>query len=390
MSLIGSFFVGMSLIILVVVMSVMDGFQQRLKNTISGSSAEYILVPRFPSDFERLAKAVEEQVPQIKVASPFHETVSFVQRSGPQDPIRDKLEFAKVSGIDGWREQSVNDFGKFIQGNDKPADVADPSVMRPPGTSQSTALVQGVRDIREPFKVYSELDERSGTKGVIIGWGLQRTLRVKVGEKIKIASIRRKVGTNPDSIESADFDIRWLRYIVVGTYLSGNGDTDAQCIFMDHKVVEELWSPDGRRLVYRVWGGTETGLRIMNLADRSVRLLTTGYDNVPYWSPTEERIVFTRKADNNFDVYTIRPDGTDLRRLTTSLANDGHAVWTTDGKHILYSSGQPGWKDEAAHYDNTFQPYAVIMMMRADGSEKRQLTDSLWEDSMPCFVPQQK
>lgn len=147
------------------------------------------------------------------------------------------------------------------------------------------------------------------------------------------------------------------------------------------------YAPDGKQIVYRVWGGQETGLRIMNLADRSVRVLTTGYDNVPYWSPTDERIVFTRKADDNFDVYTIRPDGSELRRLTTAPANDGHAVWTADGKHILWSSGQPGWKDEAAHYDNTFQPYAAIFMMKADGTEKRQLTDSLWEDAMPCFVP---
>lgn len=146
-------------------------------------------------------------------------------------------------------------------------------------------------------------------------------------------------------------------------------------------------APDGKHIVYRVWGGKETGLRIMNLENRSVRVLTTEYDNVPYWSPTGEHIVFTRKADNNFDVYTIRPDGSGLLRVTTSLANDAHAVWSDDGKHILYNSGQAGWKDEAAQYDNTFQPYGAIFMMRADGTEKRQLTDSYWEDSMPCFVP---
>ncbi|NOT64077.1 MAG: hypothetical protein HOP19_28010 [Acidobacteria bacterium] len=150
------------------------------------------------------------------------------------------------------------------------------------------------------------------------------------------------------------------------------------------------YSADGKQIVYRVWGNKETGemgLRIMTLADRSVRVLTNDYDNNPYWSPVGERIVFARKADNNYDVYTIKPDGTDLRRLTNSLSNDAHAVWTDDGRHILYNSGQPGWKDEAAHYDNTFQPYGVIMMMKADGTEKRQLTDSPWEDSMPCFVP---
>ncbi len=150
------------------------------------------------------------------------------------------------------------------------------------------------------------------------------------------------------------------------------------------------YSADGKQIVYRVWGGKETGLRIMNLADRSVRVLTTEPDNVPYWSPTGERIVFTRKANDNFDIYTIRPDGSDLRRLTTLPSNDGHAVWTDDGQHLLWSNAQAGWKDEAAYYDNTFQPYAAIFMMKADGTEKRQLTDSLWEDSMPCFVPKAK
>jgi hypothetical protein len=40
-----------------------------------------------------------------------------------------------------------------------------------------------------------------------------------------------------------------------------------------------------------------------------------------------------------------------------------------------------------ALYDPTFQPYGQIFIMKADGSDKRQLTDSRCEDSMPRFVP---
>jgi hypothetical protein len=39
---------------------------------------------------------------------------------------------------------------------------------------------------------------------------------------------------------------------------------------------------------------------------------------------------------------------------------------------------------EAALYDATFQPYGQIMIMDADGGNKRLLTD---EDSMPLYIP---
>jgi Tol biopolymer transport system component len=148
------------------------------------------------------------------------------------------------------------------------------------------------------------------------------------------------------------------------------------------------FSPDGKKIVYRSWGADNDGLRILNLEDNSVKILTTDYDNLPFWSPDGSLISFTRKHDgNNFDIYTIRPDGTSLRQLTTSPANDAHAFWTADSKHLMWSSGVYGFKDEVSLYDNTFQPYGAIFIMDTDGRNKRQLTDSPWEDSMPVFAP---
>ena len=98
-------------------------------------------------------------------------------------------------------------------------------------------------------------------------------------------------------------------------------------------------------------------------------------------------MLFTRRVDAvNFDIFTIRPDGSDLLRLTTSRSTDGHAVWTADGR-IKWNGGMYGFRDEAALYDNTFQQYGQIFIMNADGSGKRMLTDSRWEDSMPLYIP---
>ncbi|RHZ62024.1 TolB family protein [Aspergillus thermomutatus] len=154
------------------------------------------------------------------------------------------------------------------------------------------------------------------------------------------------------------------------------------------------FSHDGKKVVYRVWGAKSTqgdksqlGLRILDLETRKVTVLTTGWDNLPFFSPDGEHRVFTRKTNaTNYDVCTIRPDGSDLRVLTSSGANDAHAVWSHDGR-ILYSTGMYGFRYECALYDNTFQPYGQIVIMDADGKNKRMLTDSMWEDSMPLFVP---
>jgi Tol biopolymer transport system component len=146
-------------------------------------------------------------------------------------------------------------------------------------------------------------------------------------------------------------------------------------------------SADGKSIVFRVWSEQQKGLRIMDVSSRQVRVLTEGYDNLPGWSPDGMRIVFTRKReDGNFDIYTIHPDGTGLFRATSHPSSDGHAVWTADGR-IMWNGSQHGFRDEAALYDQTFQPYGQIYIMNADGSGKRMLTDSKWEDSMPLYLP---
>ncbi|QGZ64841.1 TolB-like translocation protein [Paraburkholderia acidisoli] len=153
------------------------------------------------------------------------------------------------------------------------------------------------------------------------------------------------------------------------------------------------YSPDGTKLVYRVWSEKDKGLRILDLGTHQTTVLTTAEDNLPGWSPDGSKIVFTRKQINpadpnkfNYDVFTIKPDGSDLRRLTSDGSNQGHAVWTYDGR-IAYSSGTYGFRDELALYDNSFQPDGQNWVMNADGSDPHAITDTLWEEAMPMYVP---
>ncbi len=139
------------------------------------------------------------------------------------------------------------------------------------------------------------------------------------------------------------------------------------------------YSPDGKRIVYRTMGPDGEGLRIMNLEDKSVTTLTKGYDNFPAWSPRGDLIAFMRKVNGDFEVFTVRPDGKDVRQLTHSKGNDAHPAWSPDGEKILFATTRMGFKDEAL-YTSAPQPYGELFVMRYDGTQVEQLTDNQWED----------
>ena len=158
-------------------------------------------------------------------------------------------------------------------------------------------------------------------------------------------------------------------------------------------------SPDGTKIVYRDFGPViGLGLRMLDLTDGTITNLTNEWDNLPQWSPDGKRVMFTRRTYDDparyndtdvYNIFTMNPDGTGIEKVTTSGAVDGHAIWAPNGG-IFWSSGMYGFRDESALYDDAQQPYGRIMWMEADGSNMRVLTDSLWEDAQPAFVPREE
>lgn len=148
-------------------------------------------------------------------------------------------------------------------------------------------------------------------------------------------------------------------------------------------------APDGRRFVYRTFGPDGDGLRIMDIETKKSTSIAGGYDNFPLWSPRGDLIMFSRQVDGDYEIYTIKPDGTGLKRLTYSRGNDAHMAWSPDGEHIVFTSARMGFKDEAMYTDAP-QPYGEIFVMRADGSDVQQLTDNQWEEGTPAWQPSRR
>jgi Tol biopolymer transport system component len=124
----------------------------------------------------------------------------------------------------------------------------------------------------------------------------------------------------------------------------------------------------------------------MNLENKAVSTLTSDYDNFPLSSPRRDLIMFARQIDGAYDIFTIKPDGTSLERLTNGKGNDAHMSWSSEGEFIAFASSRMGFKDEVAYTDAP-QPYGEIFVMRYDGTQVEQLTDNQWEEGSPAWEP---
>jgi len=122
---------------------------------------------------------------------------------------------------------------------------------------------------------------------------------------------------------------------------------------------------------------------------------TPGYDAETTVSRSGN-LVFTSMRDGDLDIYTMDANGRRVRRLTTELGYDGGPFWSYDGKQIVYRAHHPKTEKEKADYlallkQNLIRPTTLeIWVMNADGSNKRQVTNNGKANFAPYFFPDGK
>ena len=118
-----------------------------------------------------------------------------------------------------------------------------------------------------------------------------------------------------------------------------------------------------------------------------------GYDAEATVSPDGEWIVFTSVRDGDLDIYKMRADGSEVTRLTDTVGYDGGPFFSPDGEWICYRSNHPTDPDEVADYQRLLADAKVrpgqmdLWVMRADGSEKRKVTELPGASFAPFFTP---
>lgn len=156
-------------------------------------------------------------------------------------------------------------------------------------------------------------------------------------------------------------------------WLARDGATEKVTTFAVPRA-DPVLSPQGERLAFVEASQGVSRLYVESLK-ATPRLLVGDFDDIaqPSWSPDGRRLAFMGSRSRNADIYTIKLDGSDLRRLTSDPAQDWQPAWSPSGSQIAFVSNRSG-----SHQ---------IYVMRADGSNPTRLTSFEGGAEQPAWSP---
>lgn len=137
------------------------------------------------------------------------------------------------------------------------------------------------------------------------------------------------------------------------------------------------WSPDGRQVIvqaddvpFELWAVDVAGGESVRLTDSP-----TVHEQESDWSPDGSLVAYTADCGDSWtpdgpcpwSLWTVRPDGSDRRRLTPEDESvSTWPIWAPDGKHLAYTRGTKA--DAAAPVNGS------VYVINADGSNPRRIT----------------
>jgi TolB protein len=170
----------------------------------------------------------------------------------------------------------------------------------------------------------------------------------------------------------SEFHERWDAHDGPSQHVTANVRSRTRRIIMSNRVNIGLKALGGVALLVLL--GFAVNFVVSQLRGHSVAANGTPDNNMPVNSldAGDRLLAFTKVEDGNYDVYTIRADGSSLTNLTNDPAYDANPFWSPDGKHIAFESDRNG--------------FMQIFLMDADGSNILQITNDETDHNLPLNI----
>ncbi|HEX4823194.1 MAG TPA: Tol-Pal system beta propeller repeat protein TolB [Candidatus Polarisedimenticolaceae bacterium] len=122
------------------------------------------------------------------------------------------------------------------------------------------------------------------------------------------------------------------------------------------------FSPTGREIAFTSDRSGAPQIYVMDAEGLNPRRLTSGdeYADAAAWSPKGDKIAYASRVDGRFEIVVVDVASGAATTITHHEGNSENPRWAPDGHHIVFSSNRAG------SYD--------IYTMRSDGTDVRRLT----------------
>ncbi len=220
------------------------------------------------------------------------------------------------------------------------------------------------------------------------------------GRKLVFQSTREKLGCDQIFVMNADgSDQRMVS--------TGKGRTTCGYFLPDSKHIVyastheggEACPPAADRSKGYVWAVYPSyDIFVTDESGRQHKKLTdaVGYDAEATVNFKTKRIVYTSMASGDLELWTMKIDGSGKKQITSGKGYDGGAVYSRDGKKVVWRANHPEPGPKMQRYvdllkESLTEPMKMeLMVANADGSNAKKLTDFGCASFAPTFTPDGK
>ncbi|HVY63075.1 MAG TPA: ABC transporter permease [Planctomycetota bacterium] len=235
---------GLGVATLIIVTSVMGGFQREFHKKIRGTLADISVESRFyfgigrkdpetgeaDTDGEKLAAMLKAASPHVVATAPTLENIVLI------DNVQHK-DYGFLKGIDPVQEAKIGDFAQTLR---SPREILEAQFEQYVNLRQSTRdMIEAASDVKpDPAKVFGPTP--SGKPPILVGSQLFVQMNMDVGDIVKL------VTTSSVKPRFEEKDVREQEFEVVGAFKTGMYEQDKRFLYAPLEAVQKFIGVPGQ------------------------------------------------------------------------------------------------------------------------------------------------